>query len=650
MTIHYKTVALFLLCTLTSISLSAARETTFLLTSPNKNIQVTLMLKPGSEASGKQLYYAVHYLNERNTSLVLPYSRLGLIRVDEDFSTNLTFSKILQEQTVTAEYTMVHGKRKNCHNVANEKVFRFLNAHNKIIDITFRAYNDGVTFRYNFPETSPEKHLLTQEVTQFTIPAKSDRWMQSFTSSYEDFYNYSSTGQDPKQKQEFGFPALIKPASADCYLLLTEANVSSQNCATHVSNQAAPNSYDIVMPEKQMSIALPWQSPWRVIMLGQLHDIVESTLVTDVSDPSKIADPTWVKPGSCAWIYWAYNHGSKDFQLVKQYIDFGAAMGWPYVLIDWEWDVMANGGTITDAIAYAKQKGIKPILWYNSGDARNGAPGPWSKLTSPEARAKEYAWLNQMGVAGIKVDFFDGDQQQVMQYYLDLLQDAAKHRLLVNFHGATVPKGWSRTFPNLMSTEAVYGAEWYNNGPTMTKAAGRHNATLPFTRNVVGPMDYTPVTFSNSQNPHITSYAHELALSVVFESGLQNFADKPEAYEALPQAPKEFLKTVPTAWDESKLLDGYPGERVIIARKKGDSWYIGGLNGKDSQESLTIPFTFLNGKAYSVELISDGQNDQDFLVQHTSVKKDQTLKVACLPRGGFVAVVKPLSQRRSGSK
>jgi hypothetical protein len=227
-----------------------------------------------------------------------------------------------------------------------------------------------------------------------------------------------------------------------------------------------------------------------------------------------------------------------------------------------------------------------------------------------------------------------------MKYYIAILKDAAKYHLLVNFHGATIPRGWARTYPNLMTTEAVYGAEWYNNEPVMTNKAAGHNTTLPFTRNVIGSMDYTPVTFSNSQHPHITSYAHELALSVVFESGLQHFADRPSAYESLPEEPKDFLRQVPTAWDDTKLIDGYPGEKVIMARKKGNKWYIAGLNGKDVAQTLLVKFGFLSKGNHSFQLIKDGKDDKSFSSEIIKIKKGDTLKIECLPRGGFVGVIR----------
>jgi hypothetical protein len=226
-----------------------------------------------------------------------------------------------------------------------------------------------------------------------------------------------------------------------------------------------------------------------------------------------------------------------------------------------------------------------------------------------------------------------------MQYYIDILRDAAKYHLMVNFHGATIPRGWDRTYPNIMTVEAVYGAEWYNNAPILTNRAAAHNTTLPFTRNVIGPMDYTPVTFSNSQHPHITSFGHELALSVVFESGFQHFADRPSAYNALSSEVKDFLKQVPVSWDDTKLIDGYPGEIVIIARRKGNSWYIGGLNGIDEPRTLEINFNFLGEGIYQLQLIKDGKDDKSFSYDLVMIKKGKTIKVDCLPRGGFVGIL-----------
>ena len=248
-----------------------------------------------------------------------------------------------------------------------------------------------------------------------------------------------------------------------------------------------------------------------------------------------------------------------------------------------------------------------------------------------------------MGISGIKVDFFAGDSISSMDYYIDLLEDAAKYKLMVNLHGATIPRGWQRTYPHLMSVEAVYGAEWYNNNGVLTNQAAAHNATLPFTRNVVGPMDYTPGTFSDSQHPHITTYAHELALPVIFESALQHMPDRPSVYYGLPEQVKQFLSALPTAWDDTKLLAGYPGTEVVMARRKGDVWYIAGINGTDEPRVIGVPLENLGlEKSCKVTWFKDGSDGKSFVTEESVSlpENGKVVQVTCLPRGGFVAVVK----------
>jgi hypothetical protein len=380
-------------------------------------------------------------------------------------------------------------------------------------------------------------------------------------------------------------------------------------------------------------------SPWRVAIIGTLADIVESTLVTDVSAPAQIADTSWIHPGVVSWIYWAYNHGSNDFNIIKKYVDMAETLHLPYVLIDAEWDEMSKlasnkGKTIEDAVAYANSKGVKPLIWYNSSIGWvDGAPTPKFRLNKPEDREREFAWCEKIGVAGVKIDFFSGDNQKNMDFQLDLLESAARHHLLVNFHGATIPRGWQRTWPNLMSTEGVYGAEWYNNVATFTDKAACHNATLPFTRNVIGPMDYTPCTFSDSQHPHITTHGHELALTVLFESGLQHFADRPESYLSQPQEVQDFLSELPAAWDETRFIGGFPGEYVIVARRSGKKWYLAGVNGTDHVKEVALPF-----RGNHALLLTDEPGKD-----HTwRIKKQQKVpkSIVFQPRGGFCYIWK----------
>ena len=257
-------------------------------------------------------------------------------------------------------------------------------------------------------------------------------------------------------------------------------------------------------------------------------------------------------------------------------------------------------------------------------------------MVDPEIRGHEMDWLVQHGVSGIKVDFFLPDDAEMVDYYLDILKDAAEHHLLVDFHGCTIPRGWSRTWPNMMSMESVYGAEWYNNGPIMTSRAAAHNATLPFTRNVIGPMDYTPGTFSDSQFPHITTYAHELALPILFESGLQHMPDRPDVYYSLPEEVRRLLSGLPAVWDDTRLLSGYPGDHAVIARESEGVWYIAGINGLDEAREIEVPLESLGFDGGMLRLFGDGEEDREFLIKDMAA--GQTVTIPCRARGGFVLV------------
>ena len=534
--------------------------------------------------------------------------------------------------TITADYQMLTGKRLHCHNEANEyRSGRLL----------LRVYDDGIALR--------------DADVAYRIPEGTRRWMQQWCDSYEGFFpmdttyqvvpvpSYSGISKSAEGwNNRWGYPALLEvrgersEVREPVYALITEANIEKGQSASCLYNDG---EWFRVTPAETLNSQLSTlnfkQSPWRVIIIGTLRDVVESTLVTDVSDPCRIADTSWIHPGVVSWVYWAYNHGSNDYDIIKKYVDMAVTLHLPYVLIDAEWDEMKAPYTIEDAVNYAKSKGIKPLIWYNSSVGWvDGAPTPKYRLNKPEDREKEFAWCEQIGVAGVKIDFFSGDNQKNMDYCIDLLESAARHHLLVNFHGATIPRGWQRTYPNLMSTEGVYGAEWYNNVPTFTDKAACHNATLPFTRNVIGPMDYTPCTFSDSQHPHITTNAHELALTVLFESGLQHLADKPESYLAQPTQVQQFLSNLPSVWDETRLIDGYPGRFVIMARRSGTRWYVAGINGLDTPQNLNVPLAFID-KIHNVFTFEDSEDTPWDIRTMNKVPQEIHLQ----PRGGFVWII-----------
>lgn len=576
---------------------------------------------------------------------VMQQGDFGLSTNQRTWNANARVVAVSKKQKITEDYTMLIGKRSHCHNEGVEQTFSLVNAQNDTLLVVLRNYKDGVAFRYVLPQIRKDEELM-QEFTAYRLPLGANRWMQEYDrQGYEHFFPLNNTGISPESARinQWGYPALAQ-MDANNYMLISESDIARNQCGSWISNSMQNlNKYTITLPEDHLRLTPQadgtWKSPWRVLIIGSLNTVVESTLITDVATPCQLEDTSWIKTGLSSWIYWAYNHGSQDYKILCEYVDLAANMGWPYTLIDAEWDVMSNGGNLEDVINYAKQKGVRPMIWYNSTtNWIDGAPTPQYRLNKPKDRENEYKTIANMGVTGVKIDFFAGDKAETNNYYLDLMQDAAKHHLLVNFHGATVPRGWSRTYPNLISMEAVYGAEWYNNRNVLTTKAACHNATLPFTRNVIGPMDYTPGTFTDSQHPHITTHAHELALTILFESGIQHMPDRPSAYYNLPEAVKELLKTLPSTWDDTKLLAGYPGKSVVLARQKGDTWYIAGINGTDEEMDIAFNLKSLRNAAKKGILIMDGAQQTSFDIKNYTFSKQNSIH--CMPRGGFVIELK----------
>ncbi len=511
------------------------------------------------------------------------------------------------------EYEMVTGKRRHCRNIYSE--YEYLLANDDTLYV--RIFNDGFAWKKKGDST-----------IELVDPVHT--WLQEWTDCYEQFYNKD---MDLRPGIRIGYPALFE--FCDGYFgLLTESGITSDEAGTSMF-ELGGNRFNLKADGCE-------DGGWQTFIAGSLSDIVESTLVSDNSAGSRLNDTSWIEPGVAAWIYWAYNHGSNDFEIIRKYIDFAAELRLPYVLIDAGWDEMKDGFTVADAIAYALSKDIGPLIWYNSSVGWvDGAPGPKFRLNTPEDLEKEFTWCEEIGVRGVKIDFFSGDTNLNWKYMEQLLEAAACHNLLVNFHGAPLPRGWQRTYPNLITTEAVYGEEWYNNLPVLTGNAACHNATLPFTRNVVGSMDYTPCAFSDSQHPHITTDAHELALTALFESGIQHLADRPESFLAQPRQVRDFLSALPAAWDETLLLGGYPGEYVILARKKGDNWWISLINGTDSDVEINgIDYSRLgvHSGEYIVEIFEDnipGCSDKWKITKSSQLPDSFTL----LPRGGVVMTI-----------
>ena len=549
--------------------------------------------------------------------LVVNYAGKPLYKVN----INVKGKKAFASRELNDVYDMRVGKRSHCENACNEAQYKMTDGKTLVV----RAYNDGVVWR-----------TVGGDIKDVTLDMSTARnsWLQKWTEPYEFFYDLNTEEATGKR---WAYPSLFE-YNDDVFVLVTESDIEKYNSASCLYSADNKGVFRVVPDKNEVECK---QSPWHVSIIGSKKTVVESTLVTDVAPANRIGDASWVKPGVASWVYWAYNHGSNDYNIIKKYIDMAIELHLPYVLIDAEWDEMKDGKTIEDAVRYAVENKIDPIIWYNSSVGWiDGAPGPKFRLNKPEDREKEFAWCEKIGVKGVKIDFFSGDNQMNMQYMIELLESAAKHHILVNFHGATLPRGWQRTYPNLVSTEGVYGAEWYNNVPTFTTKAARHNATLPFTRNVVGSMDYTPCAFTDSQHPHITTHAHELALTALFESGVQHLADRPESFLAQPWPVKAYLGTLPSAWDETRFIDGYPGDFVVMARRKGNRWYIAGINGTDEVKEMTTGISSIEGNKNNIYIFTDGDSETqpwDLRLYNDATYAPATIR--CKARGGFVAVV-----------
>lgn len=620
---------------------------TWELTSQDQNIRFVLENKGEGV---KNLSYTVYYKN----TVVVEKSLLGLVMDSCEYGKNAKYVSASTVKEIKDAYQLKSGKQLSTVDECREQTFTFHAEEGREFNLTVRAYADGVAFRYGFTGEDGETHTIQVEHTEFAVPVAGKAWIHPYDwndrhkPSYEQ---YSENGIDIRSECKHGrgwaFPMLFN--TNDAWMMITEAHLDGTYPATHIDNAGTNKAYRIRFPEIDEPIipdavepesTLPWFTPWRVIIVGDdLNTIFRTQLVAHLNPASVVEDESWIKAGRASWSWWSVGSSARDYKAQVQYVDLSAEMGWEYTLIDAGWQDMSNGGTMEDVVKYAGQKGVGVWLWYHSGAGRDGES---ALMSNTELRRAEMKRISELGVKGIKVDFFDTDKQGIIQLYPALLQDAADNHLLVDLHGATLPRGFERTYPNLLTTEAIRGAETLGNQDRCDKAA-LHNATVPFTRNVVGSMDYTPVTFSNKVRRGVeairkTTMGHQLALAVVFESGFQCLADKAESYQSLPEQPKQFLKEVPAAWDESRLLAGYPADYAVVARRVGDVWYVGGISGKaeDREIEFALPAECRN-KSFTMMIDGKDKDSFDYMpVENTG----GTVKVKVLANGGFAGIIR----------
>jgi len=622
--------------------------------SPEGNVRAVIKYDDKSESVS--LAYYIEILSGGSWNRIINESPLGIKLDDREFVKSLIFVSATEQKDFADSYELPRGKKKYRTIKWRELTVSFKNPNQNQINLTFRVFKDGVAFRYIIPDNDNKPHRLDYELTGFAIPQNARLWMHPndkvtmYSPAYETYYENGVpvTATSPTGNG-WAFPVLFN-VNGLFWGLITEASVQPDFCGCRLSDSATNNVFYIRVPDPAEGnhtgdihpvSTLPWTMPWRVIILGDgLAPIVESTLVEDLNPPSIIKNTDWIKPGRAAWSWWSDPMSPQDAGKQMKFIDFAAEMGWEYILVDANWTIMDNGN-IHDVIRYAKKKGVGVWLWYNSGGPHNlVTEKPRDCLTYQNVRRYEFELLKKWGVKGVKVDFFQSDKQNVIGLYHDILKDAADFNIMVNFHGCTLPRGWSRTYPHLLSMEAVKGEECYMFDEKFPDLAPVQNTITPFTRNVVGPMDYTPVGFSFQKFRRKTTYCHELALTVLFECGIIHFADKPEAYMNLPKPVKDFLKIVPAAWDDTKFVDGYPGKYVVLARKGGNRWFVAGINGTTEKIEKTLDLkSITGGKNLKCRLIQDNNQGNGFSTENIKDISTGKLSVTMLPYGGFVAIL-----------
>lgn len=649
------------------------------ISSPDKKIEVTLAVKELLEPypAGNRLYYAVSY----NKKPVIVDSPLRLDFKDmPPFAQDLGFTEE-ERQTINETWQPVWGTSRTVQNLCNELKISLLESGSphRRIHLIVRVFNDGVALRYDIPEQEAVNSFkISKEYTDFNFPLDATVWAAnhgSFTTHQETEYERTHLSA-LRPGAIIGCPLLIQLPHA--WVALTEANLTDWAGLYFTRNPANSTFIESLLsprldePDVAVITRAPRLSPWRVIMISETAGgLIESNIIPNLNEPCQIEDTSWIQPGFCAWDRWWCGGYAPDFTgklgvdnaSMKYFIDFASEMGWEYQLVDWYWYGMpfdpakplgAAGNpavsilkpaadiNIPELVQYGKKKGVKILVWLD-----------W--FNADKEMEKAFPLYEKWGVAGVKVDFMARDDQQVVNFYHRLTRLAAKHHLTVDFHGAYKPTGIRRTWPNLLTREGVMGNE-YNKWSN--RVTPRHNVTLPFTRMLCGPMDYTPGGFRNKNmkefrivggdapGPFVmTTRAQQLAMFVVFESPLQVPCDAPYNYR-ISSAGLDLLKVIPATWDDTKVLDGFPGEYIVLARQSGSTWFVGGMTNEEDRR-ITIPFGFLGKGKFSAKIYMDPEEaadypDRVYTIEKTVSAKD-TVPLTMAPGGGFVILLKPLN-------
>lgn len=620
---------------------------------PDGKLQLTV----SCPSANGEVSYAVTY----NGKQMLESSPLGMETNVGDFYRGLQ----LKEHKVTALDTVYEQSRikaSHIHYRANELLCSFVNGEGKNVQITFRVSNNDVAFRYTLPrEQGKGSVTVNSERTGFRFPSQTTTflcpqsdamigWKRTKPSYEEEYKADAPMNERSGYGHGYTFPCLFKVGD-DGWVLLSETGVDSRYCGSRLSDWDN-GVYRIAfpMPEENNgngtvapAFSLPGSTPWRTVTVGEtLKPIVETTVPWDVVEPRYTTTHDY-KPGRGTWSWILWQDGSINYDDQVRYVDLAAAMGYEYVLIDNWWDNNIGRDRMEQFIKYARSKGVEVFLWYSSSGYWNDIEqSPVNRMDNSIARKQEMRWLQSLGVKGIKVDFFGGDKQETLRLYEEILSDADDHGLMVIFHGCTLPRGWERMYPNYVGSEAVLASE--------NLVFSQHfcdneafNATLhPFIRNAVGCMEFGGVFLNKRLNRsndggtiRRTTDIFQLATAVLFQNPIQNFALAPNNLTDAPQICLDFMKQVPTTWDETRFIDGYPGRYIVLARHHGNTWYIAAANATVEPLKLKLDLPMLAGQ--EVSLYSDDKKMQPQL-KLQRIKADGSLQLTVQPQGGAVIV------------
>lgn len=624
-----------------------AEEKTF--TSPDGQVQVTINDENGTPN------YSVKYAS----SEFLKSSPLGLHTNIGDYSKDLSMTAF-DTKKVEDHYDLRNIKQSHVDYEATEAVASFTQNGKKVMDVIFRVSNRDVAYRYHIYKKGDTKVcVINEEASGFSLPEGTTTFlcpqskpMGGFartSPSYETSYTLDDSMGKNGWGEGYSFPCLFK-ISDKGWALISETGVDGRYVASRLLN-VKDGLYRIGFPQQgecngwgstSASVSLPFDTPWRTITVGTtLANIVETTVPFDLVSPKYKASQEYVYgKGSWSWIIGMDSSCNYDEQ--KRYIDFSAAMGYQTVLIDALWDVQIGYDKIEELARYGKSKGVGLFLWYNSNGNWNDAPqSPLGKMNDSHIRRQEMAWMKKAGIKGIKVDFFGGDKQNMMQLYEDILADANDYGIMVIFHGCTLPRGWERMFPSYVASEAVLASENLHFSQGSCDAEAMNACIHPFVRNTVGSMDFGGSTLNKYYNAdnkrgsqRRTSDVCALSTAVLFQSCVQHFALAPNNLTDAPSWAVDFMKNVPTTWDEVKFVDGYPGKYVIIARRSGNTWYVAGVNAEKTALTKKIALPMLNAGATAKMYSDDAQLNGSVKEVKINKKKQMTVTIPC--NGGLV--------------